>query len=211
MGRNKDSLIALAEKLTGENCGNVLTKKDALKKIACFYAGEEVECNTVADALECIAEHCSGGGGSSESAIEYIKAYIFYDENDTAVILFSFKDVVEGFNILFSGDGSGGLSTLPVEITEINGDSFVYDGATFTRDRTKDLLIFAKNEQVEVELVSGYDTGITSYNFATETDSNGSITENQRFNDLKYYDGVIDCDLVIYVGSGRVAYYNIKQ
>lgn len=63
MGRNKDSLIALAEKLTGETCGEVKTKKDALKKIACFYAGEEVECNTVADALQCIAEHCSGGSG----------------------------------------------------------------------------------------------------------------------------------------------------
>ena len=65
MGRNKDSLIALAEKLTGETCGEVLTKKDALKKIACFYAGEEVKCNTVADALQCIASHCNGGGGGS--------------------------------------------------------------------------------------------------------------------------------------------------
>lgn len=66
MGRNKDSLIELAAKLTGENCGEVKTKKDALKKIACFYAGQEVECNTVADALQCIASHCNGGGGGGD-------------------------------------------------------------------------------------------------------------------------------------------------
>lgn len=71
MGRNKDSLIELAAKLTGENCGEVKTKKDALKKIACFYAGEEVECNTVADALQCIASHCEGGSGGSANLIDY--------------------------------------------------------------------------------------------------------------------------------------------
>lgn len=69
MGRNKDGLIALAEKLTGETCGAVTTKKDALKKIACYYAGQEVKCETIADTIECIAEHCSGGtsGGGGES------------------------------------------------------------------------------------------------------------------------------------------------
>lgn len=66
MGRNKDSLIELAAKLTGENCGEVKTKKDALKKIACFYAGQEVECNTVADALQCIVSHCEGGGSGNK-------------------------------------------------------------------------------------------------------------------------------------------------
>lgn len=69
MGRNKDALIVLAEKLTGETCGAVTTKKDALKKIACYYAGQEVKCETIADTIECIAEHCSGGtsGGGGET------------------------------------------------------------------------------------------------------------------------------------------------
>lgn len=76
MGRNKDSLIALAEKLTGETCGNVLTKKDALKKIACFYAGQDVECNTVADALQCIANHCEGGSGGASGGEKEIDLLI---------------------------------------------------------------------------------------------------------------------------------------
>jgi hypothetical protein len=78
MGRNKDSLIELAAKLTGENCGEVKTKKDALKKIACFYAGQEVECNTVADALQCIASHCEGGGGGESGSVKLTKVYAWF-------------------------------------------------------------------------------------------------------------------------------------
>ena len=69
MGRNKDELIKLAEKITGQECKDVLTKKDALKKIACHYLGEEKEFASIADCLESIVEHGatggSGGGGAT--------------------------------------------------------------------------------------------------------------------------------------------------
>lgn len=64
MGRNKDELIKLAEKITGQECKDVLTKKDALKKIACHYLGEEKEFASIADCLECIVEYGASGGGS---------------------------------------------------------------------------------------------------------------------------------------------------
>lgn len=64
MGRNKDELIKLAEKITGQECKDVLTKKDALKKIACYYLGQEKEFASIADCLESIVEHGATGGGS---------------------------------------------------------------------------------------------------------------------------------------------------
>lgn len=64
MGRNKDELIKLAEKITGQECKDVLTKKDALKKIACYYLGEEKEFASIADCLESIVEYGATGGGS---------------------------------------------------------------------------------------------------------------------------------------------------
>lgn len=64
MGRNKDELIKLAEKITGQECKDVLTKKDALKKIACHYLGQEKEFASIADCLECIVEYGATGGGS---------------------------------------------------------------------------------------------------------------------------------------------------
>lgn len=62
MGRNKNELIKLAEKITGQECKDVLTKKDALKKIACYYLGEEKEFASIADCLESIVEHGATGG-----------------------------------------------------------------------------------------------------------------------------------------------------
>ena len=64
MGRNKEELIKLAEKITGEPCTGVLTKKDALKKIACYYLGEEKEFASIADCLESIVKYGATGGGS---------------------------------------------------------------------------------------------------------------------------------------------------
>ena len=70
MGRNKNELIKLAEKITGQECKDVLTKKDALKKIACHYLGEEKEFASIADCLESIVEHgaTGGSGGGSRTA-----------------------------------------------------------------------------------------------------------------------------------------------
>lgn len=73
MGRNKDELIKLAEKITGQECKDVLTKKDALKKIACHYLGEEKEFASIADCLESIVEHGATGGGSGGGGATIIK------------------------------------------------------------------------------------------------------------------------------------------
>lgn len=76
MGRNKDELIKLAEKITGQECKDVLTKKDALKKIACHYLGEEKEFASIADCLESIVEYGatggSGGGGNNNGIYKLI-------------------------------------------------------------------------------------------------------------------------------------------
>lgn len=119
MGRNKDSLIALAEKLTGETCGGVLTKKDALKKIACFYAGQEVECNTVADALQCIAEHCSGGASGGASGGKVILYYHSIPEMSSRYYLT--QDPVKNIGkeqTLLSIDGGGNITEDIVTVTD---------------------------------------------------------------------------------------------
>ena len=70
MGRNKDELIKLAEKITGQECKDVLTKKDALKKIACYYLGEEKEFSSIAECLESIVEYgATGGSGGGEDKL----------------------------------------------------------------------------------------------------------------------------------------------
>lgn len=75
MGRNKDELIKLAEKITGQECKDVLTKKDALKKIACYYLGEEKEFASIADCLESIVEHGATGGGSGGGGEDKLLCY----------------------------------------------------------------------------------------------------------------------------------------
>lgn len=82
MGRNKDELIKLAEKITGQECKDVLTKKDALKKIACYYLGEEKEFASIADCLESIVEHGASGGGSGGGSYTH-KAIIGIHTNGT--------------------------------------------------------------------------------------------------------------------------------
>lgn len=178
MGRNKDSLIALAEKLTGETCGNVLTKKDALKKIACFYAGEEVECNTVADALQCIAEHCSGGtssGGASgggtyanKLVLHGIKGSGYYQTN-------LYLDDINNF------DGTtlnlyGGWAITNIEqkgslqSNKYNGDMVM--GAWISTD----LKINSNNENVAVtQQESGF------LLFDTSKNAPDTLTENESF------------------------------
>ena len=89
MGRNKDELIKLAEKITGQECKDVLTKKDALKKIACHYLGEEKEFASIADCLESIVEHGatggSGGGDYGKYLVLDIKATPIEDPETLAI------------------------------------------------------------------------------------------------------------------------------
>ena len=203
MGRNKDSLIALAEKLTGETCGNVLTKKDALKKIACFYAGQEVECNTVADALQCIASHCNGGGGGD--VISYLRAYDTSAEVSNTR-LYMTKDTINTYDYFLTNSFSG-ISKDNIVVEE-NG--FTIDNATYTRTRGSDRFMGAKDEQVEVEFVSGYDFGITTFNFLRSKCNKGTVWSNYRFGGSSRYDASIECDLCVYK-NGDTGYYKIKQ
>lgn len=118
MGRNKDSLIELAAKLTGENCGEVKTKKDALKKIACFYAGQEVECNTVADALQCIASHCEGGGGgaSGETITPYAEK-VYTGRGYTTALIFDHTQITGECTYT---DVDGGVSNINLSTRTTN-------------------------------------------------------------------------------------------
>lgn len=93
MGRNKDELIKLAEKITGQECKDVLTKKDALKKIACYYLGEEKEFASIADCLESIVEHGASGGGSGggSSFCQFKASYV--GRGYSTAIVFSYDNV----------------------------------------------------------------------------------------------------------------------
>lgn len=93
MGRNKDELIKLAEKITGQECKDVLTKKDALKKIACYYLGQEKEFASIADCLESIVEHGTSGGGSGGGSnfCQFMASYV--GRGYSTAIVFSYDNV----------------------------------------------------------------------------------------------------------------------
>ena len=157
----------------------------------------------------------SGGGGSggetpaNESPIKYLRAYVT-STNTTPNKFFTTEDIINS-NDWFTFIHSGALNQIFLKNLTIGDNSFTTSEGTFERNRHGDVLLYAKDEQVEVEFISGYSTGITSYNFATNTDSHGTQVDNLRFNGSLYYDKSIECDLCIYVGSGRIGYYKIKQ
>ena len=101
MGRNKDELIKLAEKITGQECKDVLTKKDALQKIACHYLGEEKEFASIADCLESIVEYGTTGGSGGGNTYAH-KVEIKFDnfslsyygqESNYEIFSISFRDI----------------------------------------------------------------------------------------------------------------------
>lgn len=93
MGRNKDELIKLAEKITGQECKDVLTKKDVLKKIACYYLGEEKEFASIADCLESIVEHGATGGGSGGGSSFCQFQAMYVGRGYATAIVFSYDNV----------------------------------------------------------------------------------------------------------------------
>lgn len=113
MGRNKDELIKLAEKITGQECKDVLTKKDALKKIACYYLGEEKEFASIADCLESIVEHGASGGGSGGGGYTH-KAIIGIHTDGT-----------NGYEELYlsSNTSSQGFINGYWDVTSVSGDT----------------------------------------------------------------------------------------
>ena len=125
MGRNKDELIKLAEKITGQECKDVLTKKDALKKIACYYLGEEKEFASIADCLESIVEHSATGGGSGGGGGYTHKAIIGIHTDGTntseEIYLSSNTSSAEGFIYDHWAVTSVSGDTLTDNIFEFNG------------------------------------------------------------------------------------------
>lgn len=145
MGRNKDELIKLAEKITGQECKDVLTKKDALKKIACYYLGEEKEFASIADCLESIVEHGATGGGS-------VKLYAYVSSNvDIPHPIYLYTSTVP------DRDFTGQTTCFQVDRTKLNlkksdfnslysdnprktnNISFRIAGSTFTRNKSYDI------------------------------------------------------------------------
>ena len=107
MGRNKDELIKLAEKITGQECKDVLTKKDALKKIACYYLGEEKEFASIADCLECIVEYgATGGSGGGDE--DKLLCFYLYNGRTNACVVYTDKQASK----IKYGNGSGNIGEM---------------------------------------------------------------------------------------------------
>ena len=108
MGRNKDELIKLAEKITGQECKDVLTKKDALKKIACHYLGEEKEFASIADCLECIVEYGASGGGSGSGDKDKLLCFYLYTGRSNTCVVYTDKQASK----IKYGDWSGNIGEM---------------------------------------------------------------------------------------------------
>lgn len=138
MGRNKDELIKLAEKITGQECKDVLTKKDALKKIACYYLGEEKEFASIADCLESIVEHGASGGGSGGGSYTH-KAIIGIHTNGTnnyeELYLSSNTSSEQGFINTYWTVTSVSGDTLVSNIFEFNNLLGAYAYKIYTDDK----------------------------------------------------------------------------
>ena len=190
---------------------------EKFKKIfAC--CGKECTADTNGQALDqlvTLAENGELGGGSggasgSSSPITTLKAYYLTPAVEAVIYIYFTKEITKTGSYMYMSFVDGSVHT--INITEVNDDTFTdSNGNVYARAKKKDILIDAENELVEVELISGYDFNITSYNFITQTDNNGVIQENQRFNySSSYYDATTECDLCVYGGSGKIGYYKIK-
>ena len=159
MGRNKDELIKLAKKITGQECKDVLTKKDALKKIACHYLGEEKEFASIADCLECIVEYgATGGSGGGSYAhkveIKFDNFSLSYhgQESNHEIYSIRFRDIADNSignnNIIVSGDLQELLNFYPFMLSP-NSES-----PLFTKESKIAYHIYLKDADTE-NLVKG--------------------------------------------------------
>ena len=195
MGRNKDELIKLAEKITGQECKDVLTKKDALKKIACHYLGEEKEFASIADCLESIVEYGAVGGGSGGG--DYGKPLVI----DVQAQVDSYEDESSGEIVI---DGY----TLYVEYDNYK-DKFLQIPATYF---VQDTLNFGGNSLLKREavLADGSFEEIGSsihYSIRENRMSDGILFENlpsnKSVNKINFYFiennekiNVVECNIV---------------
>ena len=151
------------------------------------------------------------GSDESESVLEYLYCY---DVGDSAAF-YSF-DRIEDVGIYegyFIENQYVGITRVNIVSFSDDGHPVNVDGISFSRAYKRDTYKRPpKDELVEVEFVGGY-SGLLSgkyYNFATNTDSYGNTYTNQRLV-VSGYCAREDCDLAIYIGSGRIGYYRIVQ
>lgn len=149
--------------------------------------------------------------GSGESVLEYLYCY---DVGDSEAF-YSFDriedvGIYEGYSV---GNQYVGITRVNIVSFSDDGRPVDVDGISYSRAYKKDTYKRPpKDELVEVEFVGGY-SGLLSgnyYNFATNKDSYGSTYTNQRLGGNGYCERE-DCDLAIYIGSGRIGYYRIVQ
>lgn len=164
MGRNKDELIKLAEKITGQECKDVLTKKDALKKIACHYLGEEKEFASIADCLESIVEHGVSGGDTYAHKVEmkFDNFSLTYYGNGELLTsnLKNFQYFANEYpEVTVSGDLSELLNFFPILLSKSANQN------EYTKDKKCSYHIYLKDEDTD-NLVKGVGiTGNTNSNF----------------------------------------------
>lgn len=167
----------------------------------------------IIDDLCALAENGQLGSGESESVLEYL---YYYNVGDSEAF-YSFDRIedtglYEGYFV-----GNNYVYTRKVNIVSFNeggapvdDEGYVY-GRSYKRDAYKKP---PKDELVRVEFVGGY-SGLLSgsyYNFATNSDSYGNTYTNQRIGSGgSGYCEMENCDLAIYIGSGRIGHYRIVQ
>lgn len=155
MGRNKDELIKLAEKITGQECKDVLTKKDALKKIACYYLGEEKEFASIADCLESIVEYGATGGDTYAHKVEMkfdnFSLSYYGQESNHEVFGISFSDIANNSIGRADVSASGDTQEL-LNLYVIMGDPHYND--TFTKESKVAYHMYLKDADTE-NLVKG--------------------------------------------------------
>ena len=149
MGRNKDELIKLAEKITGQECKDVLTKKDALKKIACHYLGEEKEFASIADCLECIVEYGASGGDTYAHKVEmkFDNFSLTYYGNGELLTsnLRNFENFANEYpEVTVSGDLSELLNFYPILLSKSANQN------EYTKDKKCSYHIYLKDEDTDL-------------------------------------------------------------
>ena len=162
MGRNKDELIKLAEKITGQECKDVLTKKDALKKIACYYLGEEKEFASIADCLESIVKYGATGGGSGGGSYTH-KAIIGVHTDGTN----GYEEIYLSSNT----SSENGFINDYWAVTSVSGDTLT--GNIFEFNQGYAYKIYTDDENITIEQINR-DRNRFSFtdNIATERDFN---------------------------------------
>lgn len=148
--------------------------------------------------------------GGSGGRLEYLYCYVTV-EGDGSLYLHDKATALGEYAAYGIFDNQ--IGTRNISVVEITDNGFIDEGGTeYIRSFRKDSYKYPpKNEFVDVEYIDGYSLSIAKYNFATGETSDGQVYTNQRLVGGDGYCEMEDCDLAIYIGSGRIGYYKVKQ